>query len=354
MSLEKRVRERLETAIREHVFPGCAVAYVRGGHVTAHGFGRLTYAETSPLVTAETVYDVASLTKPIPTGSLVHHLVEAGRLSYDDKVIDYVPEIHNQYREQILVRHLLTYTVVLDIQAGLATSARAGVDELRRVLFASPLKAPPGELYHYTNTPAIWLGLLVERVYGQPLDEIAQSEFFSPLGMARTSFNGEQFAPEEVAPTEIDWRGEMHRTVHDETAWCLQQAGDMPGNAGLFSTAPDLLVFARMLLAGGAWQGRRYFEPQTVELMHTNQLAYLGESSGLGWEMGQEWFMGEAAKRPAFAKTGFTGSVIVIDPEREAALVFLTNRTYPHRPESRTQVHAVRRDLADMLLDLHS
>jgi CubicO group peptidase (beta-lactamase class C family) len=346
--MDEHIRGIMRQAVADRVFPGAVVGYVRDGQTTVLPFGHLRYDGAEP-VTAETVYDVASITKSIPTSMLALSLIDAGRLGLDDHVIKYLPEVQNEYCEQMLVRHLLTYTVVWDVPGGLSAAARGGAEAVRQALLTAPLLAPPGQRYFYTNPPAILLGWIVERICGQSLDEVAAERFFGPLGMAHTAFRPETLAGAVVAPTEVDGRGEVRGQVHDEAAWALRQAGQVAGNAGLFSTAPDLLRFAEMLLAGGELSGQRYLSAEMVARISINQVAELGACAGLGWELGQPQFMGARGSDRLFGKTGFTGCFILIDPVRQAALVLLSNRIHPKRPPNREAINAVRRPIADLV-----
>jgi CubicO group peptidase (beta-lactamase class C family) len=349
--IDERIAELYERAVSERVFPGGVTGYVRqGGAAVVRPFGRLTYEPDAPVVTAQTVYDVASITKAIPTSSIILTLVEDGRLSLDDKVVDFVPEIQARHREQILIRHLLTFTVMFGIGRRLADIARETPSRLLEVLFAAELVSTPGTRYNYSNAPSILLGLVAERICKQTLDEIAQEWFFEPLGMRLTTFHPEKLPREEVAPTERDWRGEIWGQVHDPGAWALRQEGRIAGHAGLFSTAGDLLRFAQMLLAGGELDGRRFFEPHTIQLMHTNQIAQLGGMTGLGWELRWPGVPLEAGSDQKFGKTGFTGCIILIDPVRQAAFVSLSNRIYPQRTDSREPLHKLWREVASLVL----
>ena len=310
-------------------------------------FGTLRY-DRPELVTTDTVYDVASITKSIPTACLALKLIEEGKLSLDEKVIDHVPELQNDYRQDILIRHLLTYTVVFDFPEGLSSIAKARPESVLPEMFKAPLMAPPGKRYYYTNPPAILLGLVMERLEKQTLEEQAQ-RVFKPLGMSRSTYHVPESEMSQVAPSEVGDRGELQGRVQDETAWALGREGRLGGHAGLFSCAGDLLTFAQMLLAKGTYEGHRYFRPQTVRLMHTNQLPYLKESASLGWEIASAKVMGSKVGPAAFGKTGFAGCNIVIDPEKMAALVILSNRTYPHRQTTRDDINAVRRAVADVV-----
>jgi CubicO group peptidase (beta-lactamase class C family) len=331
-------------AIAAKTFPGCQIGVLRGDEISVSAYGRLTYDSDSEAVTDETLYDTASVTKSIPTNCIILALIEQGRLGLNDQAVDYLPELRNQYRDQILIRHLLTYTVILDLPAGLAAVAEEP-SRLLHTVFSTPLKAPPGAQFHYTNAPAVMLGIIAEKVTGQPLDKLADEMFFAPLGMKRTSFKPRRDI-NVIAPSE----GETIGVPHDESARALRRMGMVAGHAGLFSTAGDLLKFVRMLLHDGSWDGRTYFGPATVRDMHTNQLEQLGRQVGLGWEMSRALVPEGVGSAQLFGKTGFTGCAVVADPKQKIAFVILSNRNYPRRPANRDDFVGFRHQLAHLLL----
>lgn len=344
--MNDRLQAVLDEAIAERVSPGASLAIFKNGKRFELSAGRLTYNETSPKVTPQTVYDVASITKSVPVSCLLLQLIEQGKLKLDEPVINHIPELQQPDRDKILIKHLLTYTAIWDLPHGLSYFAKQGAEAVMQAIYTSPLLAEPGARYWYTNPPAILMGLIAERVTGKTLDSLADDEFFKPLGMTSTTFYPEKLHNVEIAPTEVDWRGEMKGLVHDEAAWALRGADVLSGHAGLFSTAGDLLTFAEMLLGGGEWQ--RYFTPQTIAQMHTNQTAQLDARTGLGWEINLDGF-GQHASTQAFGKTGFTGTFICIDPAKNTAFVLLSNSTYPQRPANRDAINRVRAAVADVL-----
>ncbi len=354
MTRKLKVNEKLAAiindAIERHVFPGAVVAYIYEGRRGVLPFGRLTYGSDAPTVTEGTVYDVASVTKSVATASVVLKLVEDGTLSLDAPLIQFVPEISCAGREEIFIRHLLTFTAAFALPQRLSAYAAQGGQAVLDAIFGAPLQAPPGTKYVYSNAPAILLGLVVSRVTGKPLDVLADGFFYKPLGMAHTTFHPDTLQGAMIAPTEINSRGEVHGVVHDESAWALTQAGMVPGNAGLFSAANDLLCFSEMLLNAGSLNGHEYFKSETVAGMHTNQLASIGAHAGLGWDMARVHYMGKYFSPQTFGKSGFTGPMLLIDTSKNVALVLLTNRTYPQRPADDTAINVVRSALAGVLL----
>lgn len=350
MTIDERIRARAEQAVRDKIFPGCEVGYIRDGQTQILGAGKFRYETDAPDIRPDTVYDVASITKSIPTTSLALKLIEEGRLSPNDQVITYLPELQNDQREQVLIWHLMTYTVLFSTPPSFAKMAYAHPENLIEHVLTAPLREPVGTRYQYTSPPALLLGLIVERIYGGRLDGIAKREFFEPLGMTQSTFEPEKIPKEQVVPTEINDRGEVWGEPHDEATWVLKQRGKVPGHAGMFSTAGDLLKFAQMLLNDGELDGRRYFKPETIKLMHTNQAAELGAMVGLGWMLEPPLLVGIGGDQK-FGMTGFTGCIVLMDPVSRRAMVHLSNRTYPDRPTDKEDINGFRRDIARIIFE---
>jgi len=345
MSHLEAVSHILQTAITDQVFPGSSIAYLKDSQVSYFSLGRLTYAPDAALVRPETLYDVASVTKSIPTNTLILYLADHKKLSLDDPISIYLPDWPE---DVVTIRHLLTYTAVFDLPLGLSEYARDGNDCVEVVMNAH-LRAAPGSAYSYTNAQALLLGLIAEQAGKKSLDQLAQDIFFQPLGMQRTTFFPKTFSQNEVAPSEIDgWRGEVWQEVNDESAWAMRQTGQVAGQAGLFSTAPDLLIFLQMLLASGTWQGRRYLRPATVAQMSKNQIPRLSERTGLGWELLGPTIIGTATGMRIFGKTGYTGCLVAADPDKNNAVVLLTNRNHPTRQDP-GPINAVRRAVSEIV-----
>ena len=339
----------LQQCIGEGIFPGCVVGAIVKGKQEIIIAGNCTYDSSSPEVTEDTVYDVASLTKAVPTSCLALKLIEEDVMSLSSRLINYVPEFSGPFRDQIFIRHLLTHT--LDFDFRLSDKKTLPPREILASIFNARLRTPPGRIYGYANATSILLGLAVERACGMNLDKAAQTHLFGPLGMGRTTFFPETLDREAIAPTEDDlWRGRIIRgEVHDESAWALRPVM-VAGSAGLFSTASDLLRFLAVMLNGGESGGSRIFRPQTVRLMHTNALgSEHGAAAALGWELDRSEFMGTHRTASTFGKTGFTGCAVVGDPSRTTGFVFMSNHTFPHRREDRFAINRVRSAVADIV-----
>ncbi len=351
--MQKTIQEitaRLEQATTDQIFPGCVVGIVhKDGSKNIVSTGFHTYEMQAQAVQDNSIFDVASLTKSIPTASLALKAIEEGKLKIEDKVCDYLPALQNAHRNEILVKHLLTFTILLDLKAPLSSHKHETPDAILELIHTSELKAAPGAIYAYSNSPSILLGLIVEKVYNKPLDILANKFFFQPLGMKDSSFTPTNKA--RIVPTEIDEErgGLLHGTVHDESAYALQKQF-VPGNAGLFTTVPDLLIFLEMLLNQGILHGKQYFKPETVRLMHTNQIANIGQSTGLGWELNQPRYMGKFADENTFGKTGFTGCLVICNIQKGIAFAMLSNYVHPKRKPDATLINQVRSDIANIIL----
>lgn len=347
--MEDALKALSEAAIENHVFPGVVIGIVRGdGSRTVLPFGRFTYDKNAPEIREDSIYDCASITKAIPTSSLALKALEERKLNLDDKLIDYVPEFKNSYRDQLLIRHLLTYGIVYKNDGeNLAKFSHLGSEALFDRLMTKEFSMPPGEGFIYTNTPAFLTGLVLERIYGKPLDILADETFFKPLEMTDTSFHPETVDLKRIVPTE----GDIHGIVHDESARTFRTDGNRTvGHAGLFSTAGNLLTFLEMLLHEGTFRGVSYFSKETVLKMQTNQIAHLNDFTGLGWELNQPRFMGAHASHRTFGKTGFTGTLVVVDIPKSTAYTILSNRIYPKRPESAAAINAFRAKAGTIIL----
>ncbi len=352
--LKGLIRKRISDAIREEIFPGCVVGFVRkSGERLVLPIGHFTYEKRAKRIVEDSVFDVASITKSIPTSCLALKLIDEGKVNLNDKLVDYVPEFNNSDREAVLVKHLLTHTLDFKSKGGyfrLFTLKDKSPNEILRVILSAEFGSKPGTKFVYVNATSILLGLIVESVSGKKLDEFGQETFFKPLKMTRTGFYPKNFDKEEIVPTEFDeWRGRLIQgEVHDESAYTLMKKQTV-GSAGLFSTAPDLLSFLEMLLNGGTLFGKRFFSRETIKEMYTNQIRDIGESVGLGWELNQQRYMGMSATASTFGKTGFTGCVVVCDVLKGVGVVMLSNYAYPKRKPDASLINQVRSEIMDIV-----
>jgi len=357
--LKKKIENRITQAIQEKVFPGCVIGIIKKNKERiVVPFGYFTYENDAPIVQEDSIFDVASITKSIPTASLALKLIDEGKLNLNDKLVDFIPEFRNSARNAVLIKHLLTQTLVFRSNSPegkfrLSAYKNRSPEEILDIIFTAEFESPPGTKFFYTNATSILLGLVVERIFNESLDKLGGIYFFRPLDMEHTLFEPlDKFPKEEIVPTEIqEWRhGVIQGEVHDESAYTLKQMTNV-GSAGLFSTVSDLLTFLEMLLNKGVFNGQRYFSSEIVEQMYTNQLLDIGQCTGLGWELNQPRYMGQKCAETTFGKTGFTGCAVICDIEREIGIVILSNCAFPKRKQDAMLINKLRSDIADLVFE---
>lgn len=335
--------------VERKAFPGAVLAVGHKGTL-AHlrAYGRLSYAGDAPQAGADTIYDLASLTKVIATTTMAMVLVDEGRLALDKPVRDYLPLFNGAGKDRVTVRHLLTHSSGVDWWAPLYEELEGRAAYVARIQ-QMDLVYDPGSKTVYSDLGLILLGEVLERVAGQPLDVFVRQRVFRPLGMNDTMFRPPAKLRQRIAPTEQDpWRGRTLRgEVHDENAFAL---GGVAPHAGLFSTAGDLARFAQMLLNGGVFEHRRIVSRATIE--EFTRLAGVPDSSrALGWDTrSPDGYSSAGAlfSAASFGHTGFTGTSVWIDPARQLFVILLTNRVHPTRENK--QIREVRPAVADAVV----
>jgi uncharacterized protein YbbC (DUF1343 family)/beta-glucosidase-like glycosyl hydrolase len=342
----------LDDFVGRRAFPGGVVAVGHLGKLAyLHPFGHLSYDSGSPAVTESTIYDLASLTKVIVTTTMAMMLVDEGRLDLDAPVDHFLPGFRGPGKEAVTVRHLLTHSAGIDWWAPLYKEIQGPRAYLERIQ-AMPLVDPPGTVEKYSDLGVILLGQILERVAGQPLEDFARDRIFAPLGMRDTFYRPLTRGPgvaARIAPTENDpWRGRVLRgDVHDENAFAL---GGVAPHAGLFSTASDLARFVQMLEWGGVYDQRRLVSRSTVESFTRLAGVVPGSSRALGWDT--KSVTGSSAgtlySAGSFGHTGYTGTSIWVDPDRQLFVILLTNRVHPTRENN--QIRQARPAVADAVV----
>jgi len=339
--------------IQHGVYPGAVL--VVGRHDTilfAKGYGHLTWSATSPAVSVDsTFWDVASLTKVVATTPALMLLVEQGTVVLDSPVVRYLVEFNSPGTSGITVRHLLTHTSGLRATLPLR-EARDSAAALRMVLTTVPV-APPGTRMVYSDLNAILLGEIVRHVSGQTLDAFVTRTIYAPLGLEQQMlFRPPKRLVPRIAPTNL-WRGHpIAGVVNDPSAGML---GGVSGNAGVFATARGLARFAQFMLNGGVLPDRpRLLKQQTVhQFTQIAVPARRGVSARtLGWEAlptGEETSSAGTMFGPhSYGHTGWTGTSLWIDPDRDLFVLLLTNRAYAPRVRgSFTKLKEVRGRVAD-------
>ncbi|HUO59104.1 MAG TPA: exo-beta-N-acetylmuramidase NamZ domain-containing protein [Candidatus Acidoferrales bacterium] len=320
----------MNKAVADGNIPGGVLLVGHNGAVVYRkAFGHRSLEPTREAMTADTIFDIASLTKCVATTASVMKLVEQGKVRLNDPVSVYLPDFAQNGKRDITIRELLTHFSGLTEDLDLSTAWQGHETAYRMAMEQRPVN-PPGARFLYSDINFEVLGFLVERVSGEPLNEFAHANIFAPLGMTHTRFLPPPEWRDKIAPTEYDERNHMLRgVVHDPTA---RRMGGVAGHAGVFSTADDLALFAQELLSGHTILG-----PLSVEKMSTpQQPANAPVLRGLGWDIDSPFSTnrGELLPIGSFGHTGYTGTSLWIDPVTNTYIILLTNAVHPHAGKS--------------------
>ena len=315
---EARVEKRL---------PG-GVLWLERQDVSFHrAYGMASTKPVSTVAQGDTIYDAASLTKVVATTPAVLLLHERGKLNVQDPVRVHLPEFTGQGREAITIRQLLTHTSGL--RPDISVNGWSGHQECIAKCMAELPRAAPDERFIYSDINFQLLDEVVRRVSKKRLDVFCSEEIFGPLKMHDTGYNPPAAKRTRIAPTTVTDGKALLGVVHDPRA---RKTSGVAGHAGLFTTAPDLARYARMLLQAGELDGVRLFKPETVQLMTSVQTpSSLPARRGLGWDIDTGYSSPRGHKFPlgSFGHTGFTGPSLWIDPHSKTFVVFLCNRVHP-------------------------
>ncbi|WP_334079284.1 penicillin binding protein PBP4B [Microbulbifer sp. M83] len=348
-------------------FPGAALVVIRDGRVVkqSHYGYRRKFEGHRPLdkfekVRADTMFDLASNTKMYATNFALQRLVSEGRLDLEAPVRRYVPEFADREGDPVTGKAGLRVADLLHHTAGFAPDPQFHNPAVSGELFSqerdktlgfiplAPLRYKPGSRTVYSDTDYMLLGLVIERITGQPLDTYVEDTFYRPLGLKRTRFAPLEkgFVPDDFAATEllgntrdgvIDFPNIRTHTlqgeVHDEKAF-YSMAG-VSGHAGLFSTAADLAVLLQVMLNGGGYGDTCLFDEAVIASFTAP--SPLDPGYGLGWRRngtdGMTWMFGNGASGQAYGHTGWTGTLTVIDPHYNLGIVLLTNKKHSRLPD---------------------
>ncbi|HEX6188136.1 MAG TPA: serine hydrolase domain-containing protein [Pyrinomonadaceae bacterium] len=374
---ERQISTILNDRISARDFPSAVyVVAERGRAVFADALGDAAREPEKLPATLETIYDLASLTKPLVTGLLSARMVERGALNIDDRVADYLPEFNREDQREITIKNLLAHTSGLPAWRPIYLAAKEKADALTAVA-EQPLEYPTGERVVYSDLGFIVLGFLLQRVSGRSLPELAQNEIFAPLRLEHTFFNpsaamrtgvaacetgnayerdmcerldkDESFKETGLAhplatargsvKTYAGWRREIiWGEVHDGNAHFL---GGAAGHAGLFSNASDTLRIANQFIAGLS----QLLNAETCKLFRQNFTEGLNEARSFAWQLAatKDSTAGGSLSPDAFGHTGFTGTSCWIDAERQRVFILLTNRTHA-RQLPFANINAIRRE----------
>jgi len=332
--IPKRRLSEIDRVIEEEIekgnFPGAVVLVGKQDDILYwEAFGHKVIEPYEEPIDRNTVFDLASMTKPIATAASIMILRDRKAIELDDYVGAYLSAFACNGKEEVRVKHLLNHT------SGLP--AYMSADELKEQ-FGSPCPekviekicgleavSAPGEEFRYSCLGYITLAKIAEAVSGKSIADFSRENIFARLDMKHTAYNPPVSWEKDIAATQIVDRQLLRGTVHDPLAKLM---GGISGNAGLFSNAYDLSIYCRMLLNDGIWNGRRVLSPEAVTMLTTAQV--YGRAYGFDVNSSYSSVKGSYAPEKAFCHTGYTGTSIVCDPVSKAFVIILNNRVHPN------------------------
>jgi uncharacterized protein YbbC (DUF1343 family) len=317
----------VNAAIGRHDLPGAVVVVGRRERVIYQkAFGLRQILPLPEAMTEDTIFDVASLTKPLATAMAVMVLVDRKQLELDAPLRRYVAGFDGKGKREITLRQLLTHVSGLPAESPYDDYEHGWGEAIER-LAALKLKAQPGQRFIYSDVGFIMLQEVVRKVSGMDLSAFVQKNVYGPLGMSETLFLPPKSLIPRIAPTEFREDVWIRGDVHDPRAWRL---GGVCGHAGLFSTAKDLVRYAQMMLSWGELDGKRVLSAKALATM-TAPNDVPGGIRALGWDVQSRYSLnrGTALSRRAYGHGGYTGTALWIDPEQDLFVVFLSNRVHP-------------------------
>ncbi|QDV41930.1 D-alanyl-D-alanine-carboxypeptidase/endopeptidase AmpH precursor [Stieleria neptunia] len=328
--LHGQIEALIEAAIGDGDLPGAVVCVADGKQVRyLQTFGDRQMEPNVLPMTTDTVFDLASITKPVATATSIALLSQRGQIDLNAPVSIYLPEFTGHKKETITVAQCLLHVSGLMPDNALADYQDGPETAWRRICDLT-LRSDPGTKFAYSDVGFIVLGKLVEKVSGQPLDVFAKENVFRAMGMQETTFNPPAQLKARAAPTEKQSDGWLRGQVHDPRA---SRLGGVAGHAGLFSTANDLVTFGQNLLAASHGNSS-VLERETFDRMTAPHDVPAGNPRGtrtLGWDHQSPYSSnrGTALSDSAFGHGGFTGTVLWIDPQKDLIFIFLSSRLHP-------------------------
>ncbi len=343
-----QIQDLVNSEIAKGSFPGAVVLIGQNQTILfEEAYGNQIIEPNTLPMNVETVFDLASLTKPLATAASVMVLMDQAKIDPNDTVATYLPDFASEGKDTVQIRHLLTHTSGLPAYTGAKALEDAHgspcPDALIKTLCQYKPMNEPGETFRYSCLGYILLSRIVAEISGQTLDEFSRIQLFEPMGMQHTSFNPPNAWHDHVAATEIVNEQVLCGTVHDPLA---QLMGGVSGNAGLFSTASDIARLCQMLLDEGKFHKKTILSQNAVTLMTTPQL--LGRGFGFDIDSSYAWIKGDHASDATFCHSGYTGTSVVCDPKTGRFVIILTNRAHPH---DKGTVKAVRKGIADLVFE---
>ena len=355
LHLDRRIDSVVNNAIAAKAMPGCQIVVLhKGRKILDRTYGHLTYDKGADTVTRQTLYDLASVTKVCATTLAVMKLVDIGKLKIDDRLSKYLPYLKGTDKEHITIKQAMSHCARLKAFDSYWQKA-SDYDGILQLVVATPLLKKEGMVY--SDLGFMLLSDVVRHVSGKPLDRFVEEHFYHPMGLIHTVFNpiamlGPMHSLHMIAPTEIDsLRGLIRGTVHDPNAFAM---GGVSGHAGLFSNGEEVAELMQMLLDGGVYKGHRFLKQKTVETFTSRHYAKHNNRRALGFDKQLFNPSGNAqvckeASQASFGHTGFTGTMVWVDPEYDLVYVFLSNRVHPTATPNLLARMNVRTDIQTIL-----
>ena len=336
----------VQEEIQDGNFPGAVVLVGKQDDILYwKAFGNEVNEPYQEPMEKNTVFDLASVTKPVATATSIMILKDRNKIDLDDYVSKYLPDFACKGKENVQIKHLLAHTSELPPYMSAKNLeeqfGKPCPEKVIEKICGLEAASKPGEKFRYSCLGYITLAKIVEIISGKNIDNFSRENIFNPLGMKNTSYNPPISWQKDIAATQIVDDKLLRGTVHDPLA---QLMAGTSGNAGLFSNASDLSIFCRMLLNNGSYKGKKILSPEAVTMLTTAQA--FGRAYGFDVNSSYSWVKGSYAPEKAFCHTGYTGTSIVCDPVSKIFIIILTNRAHPNDKGS---TKPVRKKVADIV-----
>ncbi len=352
--LQRKINNLVTNAIDVKIFPGVEIFLAKGESVLFHEtFGHPSKTLKNHKLRKNSLYDLASLTKPLATAIAILHLYDSGKLNLNDYACEYIPEFERNDTKDVTISHLLTHTSGLPDWLPLFEPT-LDKDEGWKKLVQAKLSYNPGKSTIYSCLGYILLSEIVRRISNTSLSKYCNTSIFSPLGLRKLLFNPTKSKIDiNIIPTSYcPYRKKMLQgIVHDENAWLFDGEG---GNAGLFGTMRDIYQLCKMLLSGGVLNNKRILSEKTTQLMLCNQNDSHLEPRTIGWDLkmatSEYWSCGNLMPPGSIGHLGFTGTSVWMDPNSKIIVIILSNRVNITREENMPLMRAFRPNIHNLLL----
>ncbi len=325
----------IDGAIEKKVFPGAQITIIKNNELLLNeGYGFQTYDSSSTQITRNTIFDIASLTKVLATVPIVIKLIERKKLSLNQELHQFFPNIIGFDKKGITIRHLLTHSAGFKSYIPFYKNKFINTEEeIVKSIIESELEYEPGTRILYSDLGFILLSSIINKIAGKQIDKLSYEWYYKSLGMNSTQFNPSLSLMNQIAPTEIDnlYRKRLvHAEVHDENAFLM---GGVSGHAGLFSNSMDIAKYGQLWLNKGLSNGKRIIQADQI-IKFTQKDSLNGKEYTLGWDIpskNQDSSAGDYFSSGSIGHLGFTGCSLWIDIKRNIIVVLLTNRIHPSR-----------------------